>query len=168
MANSFVNIKVQGLDEISRAFRELKRRTNGVIAEQIALEGAEIVKEEYQRDVPRGPSGRLRRSALAFKGRRASKLGAYAIFWLQFSTAAHAPLVEFGTDERVAKIRKVMKIPVERLIYAARGFSGFIFRKRVKGVTPNPVFKRSVESKASEVLAHIIDREKALIEDVKR
>lgn len=168
MANSFVSIKLQGLEEVNRAFREVKRRTTGPIAEQIALEAADIVKEEYKSEAPAGPTGRLKRSAFTFKGRRASKLGAYAIFWLRFRIAPHAPLVEFGTGDRYPKIRKAMRILVKGFVVPVLGrFGGFIFRRRVKGVSPNPVFKRSVESKAPEVLAHIIERERELIENVK-
>lgn len=164
-----MSIKVEGLDDIARAVAQLKRRIDGAVADKVVLEGAQIIRDEYRATAPVGPTGRLRNSAQAFRGKKAARFGAFAIAWLKFRMAPESTLVEFGTHERFPK-GKALKIPLGRIATSRFGptSNGAVFVPHVQGVPPNPVFERSVNAKADEVLDHILTTEKELIEAVGR
>ena len=98
-----IEIDVRGLEEAPRKIRSILSAVTSEDVENVLLQGARIVRDEAKRRAPVGPTGNLKRSLKAKKGKRRGKLFATAFAAVDRKIAPHAHLVEYGTGPRRQK-----------------------------------------------------------------
>jgi len=86
--------------EVDRKVRELAEKLDAETVEKISYEGAEMVTAEVRRRAPRGPTGRLKESAVTrqLDGKFGSPGPAIAA--MDFAVAPHAWLAEYYNPSR--------------------------------------------------------------------
>jgi hypothetical protein len=152
---------LQGLDNLNRKISLMKLGFDGRDLNKVALAGARVIADEARSNVRRGLTGNLARAIQAVGGKKASKYGAAAIARVNAWLAPEAHFIEGGTTEHGAAPWQAMKVPEAKMMYAQqqpsktgrfkRGASfayhvGFLFFRRVRGVTATHFFSDAVQS----------------------
>lgn len=98
-----IDIDVEGLEEASRRIRSIVSTLESRDVENVLFQGAKIIRAEARSRAQRGPTGNLRRSIKASRGKRRGKLFATAFSAIDRKKAPHAHLIELGTGPRYHK-----------------------------------------------------------------
>lgn len=132
---------VLGIKGLVRDFEAIRDRATSPEARRIFRIAAGKLRDSARRSAPRA-SGTLRRSIISFASRRRGKRADAAAFarvnvLSGRIKAPHGHLVEFGTKDRRPKRGKFLTF------YTRRG--GWVRAKVVRGMKPNPYFRRGVD-----------------------
>lgn len=132
---------VLGIKGLTRDFEAIRERATSPEARRIFRAKAGKIRDAVRRTAPR-KKGILRRAVISFASRRRgarSDVAAFARVNVLSGRikAPHGHLVEFGTKDRRPKRGKFLTF------YTRRG--GWVRAKVVRGMKPNPYFRRGVD-----------------------
>jgi len=96
------DVRIDGLDNLNRDFKRLAKGFDSKTVEKAALEAAEIIRAEAEKNAPRGPTGRLKEAQITKSLKRSDTI-ASAIAGVDRVKAPHAHLVEKGTSHMPAQ-----------------------------------------------------------------
>lgn len=98
-----ISIDVEGLEVLSKRIKSIFSTLESRDVENVLFEGAKIIRAEAKKRAPVGPTGNLKRSIRASRGKRRAKLFATAFSAIDRKRGPHGHLVESGTGPRYKK-----------------------------------------------------------------
>ena len=150
---------VLGIKGLVSDFEAIRERATSPEARRIFRIAAGKIRDAVRSNAPRR-DGRLRRAIISFASRRRGRradAAAYARVNVISGriTAPHGHLVAFGTKDRRPKRGKFL------VFYAKR--YGWVKKRMVRGMKPNPYFRRGVETAGPSALNQALADIAALI-----
>lgn len=150
---------VLGIKGLVRDFEAIRDRATSPDARRIFRTAAGKLRDAVRSSAPR-KDGTLRRAVISFASRRRGKradAAAYARVNVISGriTAPHGHLVAFGTKDRRPKRGKFL------VFYSKR--HGWVRKRVVRGMKPNPYFRRGVDSAGPSALNQALNDIAALI-----
>jgi hypothetical protein len=138
-----VNVKIDGIPGLMEKLARLRIDSDKV--ENVLFEGAIIYRDEIKGRAPQGPTGNLKKSIKAKRGKKDYSVKTYRIAFCatDFHKAPHDHLVEYGHDQ----VRN---------------------GKKVGEVKEHPFFRPGVIAKQAEVEKHVVDGLNKLLEEALR
>lgn len=150
-----MRVEVHGLTELNKSFEKLTRSLDADKVEAVTHGGAQIMAAEMERQAPEGSTRNLKNAIRTVRLRRDGDKPAPSIAGVDRKKAPHAHLVEFGTSTRRVKEKQVL--------YDKK--TGKFFGKVVGEMPAKPFVRQSLQAKEREVVSHVADGIKRLIEE---
>lgn len=138
MADTFT-VKFEGADELKKQFQYLVKSVHPDQVEPVLMNGARKLAKAIRNKAPRGPTGNLKKAVKAKKLDRWGFQPAPAIAAMDWKTAPHTYLVEYG----------------HALVRAG---------KVVGHVPPHPFFRPAVDENHDRILAEVTGEIKKMVE----
>lgn len=159
MAES-ISLHIDGMNELAEQIREITKSMNPDDVEPILLQGATFIADDARRRAPQGPTGNLKRGIYAKTLKRrlssfAHQEPAPAVATTNYKISPHAHLVEYGTDVRKPKKKKVL--------YNKK--TGQFFGVETAAMPARPYFRPAIDSQWSRVEAHVMQGLGTLIDE---
>lgn len=107
-----IDSKLVGINELAKQLEEINKGVEEASAKEVSKQ-AELVRDAIRDRAPRGPSGNLKRSAIA-KEIRGKANNPIAIAGIDRKIAPHAHMVEFGTVKMSA--RPFFRLAVDSMV----------------------------------------------------
>lgn len=130
-------VRIDGLDNLDRDFRRVAKAFDSKHVERAAINSAEIIRKQAERNAPRGPTGNLKDAIITKPLKRTDTL-ASAVAGVDRKKAPHAYWVEYGGN----KVRRPKNATV---MYDQR--TGKVYGTEVARMPAQPYFRPAVMSR---------------------